>query len=181
MATPLAIPVQRRRARPRRTIQRHPDQLHIFTYRLEPGGLHPRFATVLVRGRMGQVAAMDPATAQAWRLGHAPMCVDINTVPPPRPTPKLDALCARHSGFRTFLELLTATAGYRPSIRLDLAGRDGLVLARAYDRQQQAWGDPRRACVSGALPARLQAGGRGASHTRQEGRWRLGASFSQLP
>ena len=31
-------------------------------------------------------------------------------------------------------------------------GQDGAVLARAYDRVQAKWGDPRRAFVSGDVP-----------------------------
>jgi hypothetical protein len=50
--------------------------------------------------------------------------------------------------------LLTAARGYRPSIRLDLLARDSLVLALAYDLQQAAWGDPRRAFVTGEAPRR---------------------------
>ena len=149
--------VQRRRTRRRRPARRLPDQLHVFKFSLAPEGLHPRFATVLVRGRMGQNEAIGPAYEQARLRGRRPFCTDIRTVPAPRPTPALDALCAQHTAFQTFLALLTATAGYRPSIRLDLLGRDGLVLARAYDRWQARWGDPRRAFVTGDLPVR-QAG-----------------------
>ncbi len=61
----------------------------------------------------------------------------------------LDRICALHTGFRCFVDLLVAVAGYRPSIRLDLLGRDGAVLARAYDRAQERLGDPRRAFVTG--------------------------------
>jgi len=74
-------------------------------------------------------------------------------VPAPRPTRALDALTRRHTAFPGFVALLTAARGYRPSIRLDLLRQDGLVLAMAYDRQQAAWGDLRRAFVSGSLPA----------------------------
>ncbi len=81
-------------------------------------------------------------------------CTDINMVPVLRPTPALDTLVARHTAFPTFLALLTAAGGFHPSIRLDLLGRDGLALTRTYDRQQAAWGDPRRAFVTGDLPPR---------------------------
>ena len=129
-------------------------QLHIFSYDFPAARGVRRAATVLVRGRMGQVAAIGVAGEQARALGHgAGFCTDIHTVPAPRPTPALDRLCRQHTAFPTFLALLTAAAGYRPSIRLDLLGCDGVVLALAYDRQQAAWGDPRRAFVTGDLRA----------------------------
>ena len=109
------------RSRRRRPARRCPDQLHAFEFRLAPKGLHPRFATVLVRGTMGQAAAIGTA-------------------------------------FSSFIALLTAAAGYRPTIRLDLMGHDGLALARAYDRWQARWGDPRRAFVTGDLPPRRARG-----------------------
>ena len=37
---------------------------------------------------------------------------------------------------------------------LDLLGREGLALARAYDRTQAAWDDPRRVFVTGRVPDR---------------------------
>ena len=154
MADAPTMQARRRRARRRRPAQRFPSQLHICEFRLAPEGLHPRYATVLVRGRMGQNEAIGPAYEQARLRGCRPFCTDIRTVPAPRPTPALDELCQRHTAFPTLIALLTATAGYRPSIRLDLLGRDGLVLARAYDRWQARWGDPRRAFVTGDLPAR---------------------------
>jgi len=153
MAETLTVLVRRRRGR-RRPAKRFPDQLHIFEFRLTPEGLHPRFATVLVRGRMGQNAAIGPAHDQARLRGREPFCTDIRTVPPPRPTSHLDALAQRHTAFPSFVALVTATAGYRPTLRLDLIGHDGLVLARAYDRWQARWGDPRRAFVTGELPRR---------------------------
>jgi len=61
-------------------------------------------------------------------------------------------MCRRHTAFPSFLGLLTAPAGYRPSIRLDPTGRDGTVLARAYDKAQATWGGARRAFVTGELP-----------------------------
>ena len=63
----------------------------------------------------------------------------------------MDALARKLTAFPTFVALLTTAAGYRPSLRLDLLGRDGLALARAYDRTQAAWGDPRRAFVTGRV------------------------------
>ncbi len=131
-----------------------PVQLHVFSFDFPESRGFRHVATVLVRGKMGQVAAICRAGEQARALGHgAAFCTDIHTVPAPRPTPALDRLCRQHTAFPTFLALLTAAAGYRPSIRLDLLGRDGAVLARAYDRQQAAWGDPRRAFVTGEVPA----------------------------
>ena len=147
-----AVQVLRRRRRRRRAARRFPHELHVVEFRLALEGLHPRFATVLVRGRMGQVAALGPAYEQARRHGREPFCIGINTVPAPRPTPRLDALTRTHTAFTGFVALLTAAAGYRPTIRLDLLGRDGLVLARAYDRWQARRGDPRRAFVCGKLP-----------------------------
>ena len=151
MTATLVVQVQRRR---RRRAERFREELHIFAFRLALEGHHPRFATVLVRGRMGQTAAIGPAYAQARLRGREPFCTDIRTVPAPRPTPALDAICRRHTASPSFVALLTATAGYRPTIRLDLLGRDGLLLARAYDRWQARWGDPRRAFVTGELPRR---------------------------
>ena len=72
---------------------------------------------------------------------------DIRSVPAVRATPYLDTLCRRHTAFPSFLALLTAAGGYRPSIRLDLTGPEGGTLARAYDAWQTRWGDPRRAYV----------------------------------
>ena len=127
-------------------------QLHIFSFdHSEADGLR-RATTVLVRGRMGQLAAISPAHEQARALGHGlPFCTGINTAPAPRPMPALDALARKLTTFPTFVALLAAAAGYRPNIRLDLLGRDGLALARAYDRTQAAWGDPRRAFVAGRI------------------------------
>jgi hypothetical protein len=144
----------RRVAQARRAERLRPVQLHVFSFDFPEAGGFRRAATVLVRGRMGQVAAIGTAGEQARALGHGTaFCTDIHTVPAPQPTPALDRLCRQHTAFPTFLALLTAAAGYRPSIRLDLLGRDGAVLARAYDRQQAAWGDPRRAFVTGRVPA----------------------------
>jgi hypothetical protein len=61
-------------------------------------------------------------------------------------------LQAPHTAAADFVQLLTAPAGYRPSIRLDLMGREGLRLAAAYDRVQAKWGDKRRAFVTGEVP-----------------------------
>jgi hypothetical protein len=148
------VHVQQRRSRRRRPARRDPEQLHIFSFIYLAMAGHRQAVTVLVRGTMGQDAAVLLAGTQARARMPGGFCTGINTVPAPRPTPALDTLVARHTAFPTFLTLLTAAGGYRPSIRLDLLGRDGLALARAYDRQQAAWGDPRRAFVSGDLPPR---------------------------
>ena len=66
---------------------------------------------------------------------------------------KMDTLCRQLTAFASFRGLLTAAAGYRPSIRLDLLGHDGKVLAEAYDRAQFSGGDPRRAFVTGEIAA----------------------------
>jgi len=148
------VRVQRRGWRRRRPARRHPEQLHVFSFTHPSVAGHCRALTVLVRGRMGQDTAIPLAGAQARARMPGAFCTDISTVPAPRPTPALDALTAGLTAFPDFLALLTAAAGYRPSIRLGLLGRGGLRLARAYDRQQAAWGDPRRAHVTGNLPAR---------------------------
>ncbi len=153
MAGPLdPVRVQRRRPRRRRAAWRYPQQLHIFSFTRPAVDSHHEALTVLLHGRMGQDAAIPLAGARARARMSGALCTDISTVAAPRPTPALDALAARRTAFPTFLALLTAAGGYRPSIRLDLLGRDGLALARAYDRQQAAWGDPRRALVTGELP-----------------------------
>ena len=148
------VRVQQRRSRRRCPARWHPEQLHIFSFTYPAVAGHRQAVTVLARGTMGQDAAIPLAGAQARTRMPGAFCKDINTVPAPRPTPALDALVARHTAFSTFLALLTAAAGYRPSIRLDLLGRNGLALALAYDRQQAAWGDPRRAFVTGDLSPR---------------------------
>ena len=110
-----------------------------------------RLAAVVVRGKMGQTGAIPAAYDKARTIAPGPYCIDIRTYPSrllPQSTPHLDRICARHTNFRCFLELLVAVAGYIPSIRLDLLGRDGAVLARAYDRAQERLGDPRRAFVT---------------------------------
>ena len=147
--------MRRRAAQARRAERLRPVQLHIFGFDYPEADGFRRAATVLVRGKMGQFAATGCAYDQAGALGHGPpFCTAISTVPAPRPTPALDALARKLTAFPTFVALLTAAAGYRPSIRLDLLGREGLALARAYDRTQAAWGDPRRAFVTGRVPDR---------------------------
>lgn len=150
--TAAALDLRVRRRRSRRRVRRYPDQLHVFSFTGPGVAGHRQAVTVLVRGKMGQDAAISLAGAQARARMPGAFCTDINTVPAPRPMPALDALVARHTAFPTFLALLTAAAGYRPSIRLDLLARDGFRLARAYDRQQAKWGDPRCAFVTGGLP-----------------------------
>ncbi len=138
----------------RRAERLRPVHLHVFSFDFPKTRGFRSAATVLVCGKMGQVVAIGPAGEQARALGHgAAFCTDIRTMPAPRPTPALDRLCRQHTAFPTLLASLTAAAAYRPSIRLDLLGRDGATLARAYDRQQAAWGDPRRAFVTGDVPA----------------------------
>ena len=146
--------IRRRCRRVRRVARKGPVRLHIVSFHFAPEGSARRMTTVLVRGRMNQDRAIAFAQVEAKTHGPGLWLVDVNTVPPPRATPALDAICRKHTAFPSFLDLLTATAGYRPSIRLDLMGRDGVVLARAYDRMQARWGDPRRAFVSGELPRR---------------------------
>ena len=148
----------RRRARRRTRARSGRLLLHIITFRFAPDGHVILFATILIRGRMDQSAAISLAGQAARQQGREPWLTDINTVPAPRATPALDALCRQHTAFGSFVALLTATPGYRPSIRLDIAGRGGLALAKAYDRQQAAWGDKRRAFVAGDL-ARTSATG----------------------
>ena len=144
--------VRRRRRRVKTRARTGPMRLHIISFRFDAEGTFRRMTTVLVQGRMDQCAAMKEASAEARTRGPEPWLTDINTVPPLRATPALDAICRQNTAFPTFLALLTQPAGYRPSIRLDLMGQDGEVLARAYDRMQAKWGDPRRAFVSGDVP-----------------------------
>ncbi len=121
--------------------------LHIVTFIYPPTGGFVRRKTVLIRSRLDHVSVLRHAYAEAHRHGPQPYATDIRTVPAPRATPALDGICRRHTAFPTFLALLTAPAGYRPSLRIDLMGRDGVTLARAYDARQAQWGDPRRALV----------------------------------
>jgi len=147
---------RRRAMQVRRAERRRPVELHIFSFAFSEVRGFRREASVLVRGTIGQNAAIGPAYEQAGLLRHgAPFCTNIHTVTAPRATPALDALCARCTSFSTFIALLTAPAGYCPSLRLDLLGRDGASLARAYDRAQAAWDDPRRAFVTGSIPHRV--------------------------
>ena len=101
---------------------------------------------------MGQTGAIAAAYTKAQAIAASPFCIDIRSCPSrllPDHTPHLDRICSEHTGFRSFLDLVTAVAGYRPTIRLDLMGRDGAELARAYDRVQARRGDARRAFVTG--------------------------------
>ena len=135
--TDIVVRRRRRRAKPR--ARTGPVRLHIVSFRFAPEGPVRRMTTVLVQGRMDQCAAMTLAAAEAWTRGPQPWLTGINTVPPLRATPALDAICRRHTASATFLALLTQPAGYRPSIRLDLMGRDGVVLARELvDLERQA-------------------------------------------
>jgi hypothetical protein len=139
--------IRQRRRRVRRPARNGPMRLHIVSFRFAPEGQFRRASTVLIYGRMDQAAAMKLAAVEAGIQGPEPWLTGINTVPPLRATPALDRICRQHTASATFLALLTQPAGYRPSLRLDLMGRDGVVLARAYDRVQAMWGDPRRALV----------------------------------
>ena len=146
----------RRRARQhaRCRMRDHPMEAHVFTFAFygPDDRRTSRFATVVVRGKMGHTAATPSAYEKAAAIAAGPFCTDIRTYPSrqlPERSPQLDRICAEHTGFRCFLDLLVATAGYRPSIRLDLMGRDGVVLAHAYNRIQARIGDPRRAFVTG--------------------------------
>jgi hypothetical protein len=116
-----------RRSRRRRRRYTGPTLLHIFTFAFAREGLHQRLATILVRGCMDQTAAIGLAGAEAAIRGREPWIIDIRTVPAPRLTPALDAICRRHAAAADFVQLLTAPAGYRPSIRLDLKGGKGFV------------------------------------------------------
>ena len=133
----------------------HPMEAHVFTFAFSgPDDRRTgRLAAVVVRGKMGQIGAIPGAYDKASTIAPGPFCIDIRTYPSrllPERTPHLDRICVEHTGFRCFLDLLIAVAGYRPSIRLDLMGRDGAVLAAAYDRMQARLGDARRALVTGA-------------------------------
>ena len=144
---------RRARQRARSHTRAHPMEAHVFTFTLYgPDDRRTgRLATVVVRGKMGHTDAIPAAYEKARMVASGPFCVDIRTHPSrrlPERTPYLDRMCAEHTGFRCFLDLLVAAADYRPSIRLDLMGPDGMVLAKAYDRAQARLGDRRRAFVT---------------------------------
>jgi hypothetical protein len=86
-----------RRGRRRRHRYTGPALLHIFTFAFAREGLHQRLATILVRGRVDQTAAIGLAGAEAASWGREPWIIDIRTVPAPRATPALDAICRRHT------------------------------------------------------------------------------------
>ena len=156
--------------RVRRQMRAHPMEAHVFTFRFygPDDRRTDRLAAVVVRGKMGQTGAIPAAYEKARTVAPGPFCIDIQTYPSrvlPERTEQLDRLCAQHTGFRCFLDLLVAVAGYRPSIRLDVMGRDGVVLARAYDRAQERLGDPRRAFITGKV-----AIGRNESMEKEGGR-----------
>jgi hypothetical protein len=152
-----------RRPRRRHNAASLPLALHVASFRFTPLASHTRLATILVRGRIDQASARRRAYAKAREQSRDPWLTNIRTVPAPRATPALDRICRTHTAFARFLDLVTAPAGYCPSIRLDLMGRDGVRLARAYDATQAAWGDPRRAFVTGVLGGRRRGGGRSLS------------------
>ena len=122
--------------------------LHIFSFTFERQQWFTPAATILIRSRRGHTDLISQAYDEAQGRGVWPFMVDITTVPAPRPTPLLDRLCQLHTALPAFLALLTAPAGYRPTICLDLTGPEGRVLADAYDAWQTRWGDRRRALVS---------------------------------
>lgn len=153
------VETPRRNRRAKRPRSAGPVRLTIASFRFAPEGGFHRMATVLVLGTMDQGAALAVAAAEARSRGPEPWLTDVRTVKPLAATPALDAICRRHTASSSFLDLLTQPAGYRPSIRLDLMGRDGARLARAYDRAQTAWGDPRRAFVTGGRPRRSASAG----------------------
>ncbi len=145
---------RRARQRARSRMRAHPMEAHFFTFAFfGPDDRRTgRLATVVVRGKMGHTGAISSAYEKARAVASGPLCVDIRTHPSrrlPERTPHLDRICAEHTGFRCFLDLLVARAGYRPSIRLDLMGLDGVVLAHAYNRIQARLGDSCRAFVTG--------------------------------
>ncbi len=147
---------RRARQRARCPTRHHSLEAHVFTFAFfGPDDRRTgQLATVVVRGKMGHTGAIPTAYEKAGTVASGPFCVDIRTYPSrrlPERTPHLDRICAERTGFRCFLDLLVAVGGYRPSIRLDLMGRDGAVLATAYDRVQARLGDPRRAFVTGTL------------------------------
>jgi len=121
--------------------------LNIFSFTYAREERITRADTILIRSRRGHADLIGQAYDEAHSRGPHPFLVDINSVPTPHATPRLDKLCRRHTASPTFLALLTAPAGYRPSIRLDLTGPEGRTLAAAYDVWQTRWGDPRRALV----------------------------------
>ncbi len=63
----------------------------------------------------------------------------------PRQIERLDGLTAHITAFPSFRALVTAKRGYRPTIRRDLTGMPGDVLASAYDWFMRASGETRTA------------------------------------
>ena len=149
----------RRAVQARRRSRAHPMEAHVFTFRFYgPDDRRTgQLAAVVIRGKMGQVGAIPAAYEKAQTIAASPFCIDIRSCPSrllPERTPHLDRICSEQTAFRSFLDLLIAVAGYRPTIRLDLMGRDGVDLAWAYDRVQTRRGDPRRAFVTGSEESR---------------------------
>lgn len=58
---------------------------------------------------------------------------------------KLDRRTRRTTSFDCFASLILAKGGYRPTIRRDVLGFMGDIIAHHYDENQKACGDPRRA------------------------------------
>lgn len=63
----------------------------------------------------------------------------------PRQIERLDGLTRHLTTFSTFRALVTAKRGYRPTIRRDLSGVAGDVLASAYDSFMRSSGETRKA------------------------------------
>lgn len=124
-----------------------PTMLHIFSFVFEAEESFTSAATILIRSRRGHTNLIDPAYDEAHSRGAWPFVFDINTVPTSRLTPMLDRLCRLLTAFPAFLALRTAPAGYRLSIRVDLSGPDGRILANAHDAWQTRCGDRRPASV----------------------------------
>ena len=140
--------IHRRSSRRRRRVHARAGRLrlHIYTF-TDLASPHRTELVVLMRSRFDGMACFGEAARSARELLPGAVLTNIRSVAAPRATPFLDALCRKHTAFPSFLGLLTAANGYRPSIRLDLTGSEGRTLARAYDAWQARWGDPRRACV----------------------------------
>ena len=58
---------------------------------------------------------------------------------------ELDRIVKEVSSFKSFRGLINAKGGYRPTIRTDILGVRGEILAKAYNKAQAKRGDHRRA------------------------------------
>lgn len=63
-------------------------------------------------------------------------------------TTTLDRLTVQHTAFPKFTDLIEAGGGYRPSLITSRGNPEVIVLANAYDQEQQRRRDPRRVCRS---------------------------------